>query len=614
MSSLTATETIPVISNDQNITNSEDHWNNWPNEKGFDPEYEQPTPVELSVSGRIPDYAAGTLYRTGPGSSQVKKEDGQLFQMSHWFDGFAQTHRFQIIVSDEKDSPIKVVYNSRFSCDSMIEDIKKTGNLQNLGFGQKRDPCKTVFNKVQTEFEPSSEQLSEDQLHRDQPSIDQCPSDQPSSDQPPIDQPSSDQPPMDQPPPDPALYNVSVTLSVNMPGLKNPSEDEDQSTQRWAESKGIQTLWAKTDRNVFKQLHPETLEPIRLATQANLHPDLEGRQTASHARSDPITGDVYNFNLTVDSTSIYRVFHISASTGETTILATFSGIPSYIHSLNITENYVILCVWNAHINCEEHDEGSFIDSIMPTDPTQPATWYIIDRKEGQGLVATYESPAFFAFHTIGAYEEPSNNGDPAKVDIVADLVRIDSSEFIKNSLYENIKSSLPTAKAFIENEDLLHSTFSRFRLPALPSTLNSDPLKATLEWSACKAHSPELPTMNPKYVTRKYRYIYAVGFGSVSTFTSSIVKFDIDTQEDRVWAIHGHSPGEPIFVPNPNGEKEDDGVLLSVVLDGFKGTSYLLCLDAQTLNELGRANVNGAVGFGFHGQHVPSVGLPTGDY
>ncbi|KAJ5287421.1 Carotenoid oxygenase [Penicillium angulare] len=582
MSSLTATETIPVKSNDLDIT--EKHWNNWPNEKGFDPEYEQPTPVELSVSGHIPAYAAGTLYRTGPGSSQVKKDDGQLFQMSHWFDGFAQTHRFQIISSNENDATIKVLYNSRFSCDSMIENIKKTGNLQSLGFGQKRDPCKTVFNKVQTEFEPP--------LASDQPSSDQQSSDQP---------------------PDPALYNVSVTLSVNMPGLKNSSENEDQPTQRWADSKGVQSLWAKTDHNVFKQLHPETLEPIRLATQANLHPDLEGRKTASHARSDPVTGDVYNYNLTLDSTSIYRVFHISASTGETTILAIFSGIPSYIHSLNISENFVILCVWNAHINCEEHDDGSFIDSIIPTDPTQPATWYIIDRKGSRGLVATYESPAFFAFHTIGAYEEPSKE-DPTNVDIVADLVRIDSSEFIKNSLYENLKSSLSTAKAFIENKDLLCSTFSRFRLPALPSNLNSEPLEATLEWSACKAHSPELPTMNPKYVTRKYRYMYAVGFGSVSTFTSSIVKFDIDTQKDLVWSVHGHSPGEPIFVPNPSGEKEDDGVLLSVVLDGFKGTSYLLCLDAQTLNELGRANVNGAVGFGFHGQHVPSVGLPTGDY
>lgn len=73
----------------------------------------------------------------------------------------------------------------------------------------------------------------------------------------------------------------------------------------------------------------------------------------------------------------------------------------------------------------------------------------------------------------------------------------------------------------------------------------------------------------------------------------------------------GHSPGEPIFVPNPSADpevQEDDGILLSVVLDGFKGTSYLLVLDAKTLEELATAEVGGVVGIGFHGQHVPKGG------
>jgi torulene dioxygenase len=47
------------------------------------------------------------------------------------------------------------------------------------------------------------------------------------------------------------------------------------------------------------------------------------------------------------------------------------------------------------------------------------------------------------------------------------------------------------------------------------------------------------------------------------------------------------------MIPNPEGTSEDDGVLLSVVLDGMRGKSYLLCLDARNLSELGRANVDG---------------------
>ncbi|KAJ5301889.1 hypothetical protein PENANT_c002G03749 [Penicillium antarcticum] len=120
--------------------------------------------------------------------------------------------------------------------------------------------------------------------------------------------------------------------------------------------------------------------------------------------------------------------------------------------------------------------------------------------------------------------------------------------------------------------------------------------------------------MNSKFVTEKYRYTYATTFRGESTITDGIMKFDCDTQESSLWARQGHSPGAPIFVADPDGVSEDDGVLLSVVLDGMTCKSNLLCLDAGKLAELGRADVKGAVVFGFHGKHVPVVGLPTGEY
>lgn len=516
------------------------------------------------MTGHIPAYAAGTLYRTGPGKSQVQTDDGELFQLSHWFDGFTQTHRFQILASEDST---RVLYNSRFSTDGLIEQAQKTGCMDRLSFGQKYDPCKVVFNTAQSEYVPST---------------------------------------------GPDSKNIGVTLSVNMPGLDN-SPDED-NTGRWAPSKGIRTLYAKTDYNAFKKLDPETLEPIGLATQESFHPDLNGPLAASHARSDPKTGDMFNYNLSIGQTSTYRVFKVSASTGKTTILATFPGIPAYIHSLLLTEDYVLLCVWNAHLNPAAMGNVSFMDAISPTDPSQPATWYVIDRKNDQGLVATYEGPAFYCFHTINSWQEPSEE-HPGQMDIVADLVRLESTEFVKYLLYDNLKSSRASAKEFAAKRgDALRSTLTRFRLPAVPSTPSLEIKQCHVEWSACRSLSPELPTMNPKLVTQKHRYIYTVTFRGESTLVDGILKFDCDTHETRLWARHGHTPSEAIFVADPDGESEDDGVLLSVVLDGIKGTSYLLCLDARNLEELGRASMKGAVGFGFHGQHVPTAGLPTGDY
>jgi torulene dioxygenase len=45
-------------------------------------------------------------------------------------------------------------------------------------------------------------------------------------------------------------------------------------------------------------------------------------------------------------------------------------------------------------------------------------------------------------------------------------------------------------------------------------------------------------------------------------------------------------------------------VLLTVVLDGRAKRSYLLVLDARDLSEVARAEMETAVGLGFHGKHV----------
>jgi len=55
-----------------------------------------------------------------------------------------------------------------------------------------------------------------------------------------------------------------------------------------------------------------------------------------------------------------------------------------------------------------------------------------------------------------------------------------------------------------------------------------------------------------------------------------------------VWQQPSHYPSEPVFVARPGGVDEDDGVVLSAVLDGPKAQSYVLVLDAKTMTELAR--------------------------
>jgi beta,beta-carotene 9',10'-dioxygenase len=55
------------------------------------------------------------------------------------------------------------------------------------------------------------------------------------------------------------------------------------------------------------------------------------------------------------------------------------------------------------------------------------------------------------------------------------------------------------------------------------------------------------------------------------------------------------------------GTNRDDGVVLSVVLDGLRERSFLQVLDAETFAEIGRAIAPHVIPFGFHGEFTVRV-------
>ena len=304
-------------------------------------------------------------------------------------------HRFQILAPAAADRPTTVLYNCRTTVDKLVEHIRATGAIDQLTFGQKRDPCSSFFKKVMSTFSRA--------VHVD--------------------------------------VNIGVTLSVNPPGLTPDagsdagSDDGSVDGRNQRHTSEVRSLWAKSDGSVIKQIDPETLEPLGIATQEVLHPDLTGTLSASHAKSDPYTGDVFNYNLEIGARATYRVFRVSGETGETDILATITDTEAaYLHSIMITRNHVVLCVWGgqyAYYGLKILVEKNTLDALAPFDPTKPARWYVID-KDGGGVVATYTSDPFFCFHTVNAWEELSESSEePDAVDIIAELVAYENIDVLK---------------------------------------------------------------------------------------------------------------------------------------------------------------------------------------
>ncbi|KAI9726950.1 MAG: hypothetical protein M1828_000298 [Chrysothrix sp. TS-e1954] len=586
----------------------------WQNELGFDTVREDPEPIELHVKGRIPVWAAGTLYRNGPGANRVENEVGETaWQASHWFDAFGQLHRFEITPDASKPSGVRVHYNSRINVDSLMQSLAKTGHFNGYTFAQKRDPCMSLFRKVKCLFTPT-------------PGL------------------------------APTSTNAAITVTANSSGTTKALDQE-----RGHET-GASTLVARTDEAVVKTLDARTLEPIGIAHQSQLHPLLTGPLSASHAKSDQVTGDVFNFNLDFGYKSTYRVFRTAAATGKTDILASISSHevqPAYLHSFFLTENFVILCIWNSHIagyGLKVLWEKNILDALSPFDAQKPVKWLVVDRRHGRGLVAAFDSPAMYCFHSVNAWEEPTSATDAKEdqsheaaktnVNIYCDLIQYPNLDVLHRFYYVNLRSSSQEARNMQRDCWEAHTPhFVRYKLSSVPLAADAAPCafpdcadarqdrppseaelaalahpgKAEVTKTISNYDSGDIPTINPAYATKPYRYFYCcIGRGR-STFLEEIAKVDTVTGTSVVWEHeYGHTPGETVFVARPREERgggqrdersdEDDGVLLSVVLDGNRGRSYLVCIDAVTMKELGRAELDNPIAFGFHGQFVTADG------
>ena len=92
--------------------------------------------------------------------------------------------------------------------------------------------------------------------------------------------------------------------------------------------------------------------------------------------------------------------------------------------------------------------------------------------------------------------------------------------------------------------------------------------------------------------------------GRKSGFIDQLVKADVRRGEAVTWRDRGCFPGEPIFVRRPGARGEDDGVVLSVLLDGDRRRSALAVLDARSMEEIARASVPHHIPFGFHGAYA----------
>ncbi len=295
---------------------------------------------------------------------------------------------------------------------------------------------------------------------------------------------------------------------------------------------------------------------------------------SAHPHTDLRGHEIFNYLVAFGRVSHYELYRMAENRASRELIAKIEvDEPAYMHSFALTENYVVfsefpLCVKPLDLMTKGKP---FIQNYSWV-PERGTQFIVVDRKSGQ-VVGRFKSAPFFAFHHANAFEREG--------ELICDIVCYDDNTVISELAHL---------------EDRLQRRLERFTLSLATGQISS---------SVLLRDSIEFPRINERYDGRPYRYLYLIDPREPLSQEDErkITKIDVESRELWSWSERGCYPGEAIFVPLPSSEKEDEGVVMSVIHDEKNRRSFLLILDGKDLKEIARAYCPHPIPEGLHGAY-----------
>jgi len=309
---------------------------------------------------------------------------------------------------------------------------------------------------------------------------------------------------------------------------------------------------------------------------------LKGQVSTAHPHYDAKRACHYNYIADFGLKSLYRLVSIGDDCAERLVAALPVERPAYMHSFGMSADHLILTDFPLVVNpLDLRLSGKPFIRNYRWEPERGLTFHVVEKDSGR-LVRAAKVDATFAFHHVNSFA--GKGGLEVDVIVYPDATIIDQLYLVP------LCASAPITAT---------GKLTRFHIPLASEAAVT---RRTL------AEVPlELPRINYEaHAGKPYRYVWGTGIEAKGDFLDSIVKIDTKTGTVAKWYEAGLYPGEPVFVPALSAKAEDDGVLLSIVLDTGKDRSFLLVLDAASLKELARATAPHAIPFHFHGNYFPS--------
>ena len=256
--------------------------------------------------------------------------------------------------------------------------------------------------------------------------------------------------------------------------------------------------------------------------------------------------------------------------------------PAYMHSFGMTDRYVVLHEGSLVVNPLKLALSGrpFIENFR-WEPERGSRFWVIDRADGGRTLGPWTAPPSFCFHHVNCFEEDG--------ELVVDLLAFEDAEIVWALGLARLRAGERTP---YPRPAALPPAARGGRRRSSPCSLSDVPLRAPAH-RVPDAPRPPLPL--------RVR-------GRARRPAAALLRAHRQgRRRDRggpALAGAGDVPGRAgLRRRGPDAAAEDDGVLLSVVLEPDRNASSLLVLDASDLGELARAGVPHHIPFGFHGQH-----------
>jgi beta,beta-carotene 9',10'-dioxygenase len=335
---------------------------------------------------------------------------------------------------------------------------------------------------------------------------------------------------------------------------------------------------AFTETTLPMRFSPSTLKTLGVFGYRRA---LRGQVSTAHPHYDAKRACHYNYVVDFGLNSFYRLCRIGDD-GKQRLVAKFPvERPAYMHSFGMSQDHLVLTEFPLVVSpLDLKLSGKPFIQNYRWEPERGLVFHIIEKDTGK-LVHKAVADACFGFHHVNSFLDRDR--------LAVDVIVYPDAAIIDQLYLEPLRSGAPITAT---------GRLTRFHIP-----LAGD---APVTRRALADVPLELPRIDyGRCAGKPYRYVWGTGVHTKDDFLDSIVKVDTQTGTVASWHAAGLYPGEPVFVPSPADQAEDDGVLLSVVLDIDKDRSFLLVLDAVSLQELARAAAPHAIPFHFHGNYFP---------